>query len=97
MNDIANRLLIFSTDVFASIRTIDRDPLLLDPKRQLVRASSSPGANYAEAQSAISRKDFHNKIRISLKEMRETRYWLQYFKIICDKSDHLDNLLKESE
>ncbi|MFV2069440.1 MAG: four helix bundle protein [Pirellulales bacterium] len=44
---------------------------------QLVRCGTSPGANYEEACSAESRNDFVHKLRICLKELRETRFWLR--------------------
>jgi four helix bundle protein len=50
---------------------------------QLIRAGTSPAPNYGEAQSAESRKDFIHKMKISLKELRETMVWL---KIIDRKS-----------
>ena len=43
---------------------------------QLIRAETSPAPNYGEAQSAESRLDFIHKMKISLKELRETRIWL---------------------
>ncbi|MFQ5486795.1 MAG: four helix bundle protein [Desulfobacterales bacterium] len=43
---------------------------------QLVRSSTSVGANYEEAHGTGSRADFINKLQIALKEARETRYWL---------------------
>jgi four helix bundle protein len=43
---------------------------------QLLRCGTSPAANYAEAQSAESRSDFIHKIKIVLKELRETYVWL---------------------
>ena len=43
---------------------------------QLLRCGTSPAANYAEAQSAESRADFIHKIKIVLKELRETKVWL---------------------
>jgi len=43
---------------------------------QLVRSGTSPASNYAEAQGAESRKDFVHKLKISLKELQETRVWL---------------------
>jgi four helix bundle protein len=46
---------------------------------QLVRASASVGANYTEANNAISRMDFRNKIYTAKKEGAETRYWLRLF------------------
>jgi four helix bundle protein len=45
--------------------------------RQLVRASTSPAACYAEACHAESRRDFVHKMRVCLKELRETAVWLR--------------------
>jgi len=44
---------------------------------QLVRASGSVGANYIEANDALSRKDFKMRVKISRKESKESRYWLR--------------------
>ena len=44
--------------------------------KQLVRSSSSIGANLQEADGATSKKDFVNKVGIARKESQETRYWL---------------------
>jgi four helix bundle protein len=46
---------------------------------QLIRSSSSIGANYADANNAASKLDFRNKIFIAKKEAAESRYWLQLF------------------
>jgi four helix bundle protein len=43
---------------------------------QLLRSGTSIGANVEEAVGGISRKDFINKLQVSYKEARETRYWL---------------------
>ena len=65
--------------------------------KQLVRAGSSIGANYREANGAASKKDFNNKIRISLKEAKETHYWLQ---LVIEANDEfqkrMEPLLQES-
>ncbi len=45
--------------------------------RQLLKSGTSIGANIEESQSAESRKDFIHKLTISLKEAKETRYWLK--------------------
>jgi four helix bundle protein len=47
---------------------------------QLIRSSSSPGANYIEALEALGRKDFIFKLRTSRKETRESVYWLEMIK-----------------
>ncbi|MGL4401108.1 MAG: four helix bundle protein, partial [Luteolibacter sp.] len=44
---------------------------------QLIRSGTSPAPNYGEARSAESRKDFIHKMKISLKELRETMIWLK--------------------
>jgi len=44
--------------------------------KQILRSGTSIGANISEAQSSPSKKDFINKLTISLKEARETEYWL---------------------
>ena len=45
--------------------------------KQLLRCGTSIGANLAEAECAISRKDFLAKVYIALKECSETRYWIE--------------------
>jgi four helix bundle protein len=45
--------------------------------RQLVRAGTSPGANYAEADEAVSRRDFRRIIGICKKEAKEAKYWIE--------------------
>lgn len=54
-----------------------RDPSLRELSRQATRAAASIGANLEEADAAQSRSDFISKCNISLKEARETRYWLR--------------------
>ena len=45
--------------------------------KQLLRCGTSIGANLAEAECGISRKDFLAKVYIALKECVETKYWLE--------------------
>ena len=45
--------------------------------KQLLRSGTSIGANLAEAECAISKKDFLSKIYIALKECMETKYWIE--------------------
>ena len=54
---------------------------------QLVKSSTSIGANVEESIGAHSKKDFLNKITIAYKEARETRYWIRLLK----DSNNLDN------
>lgn len=54
-----------------------KDATTLPIISQLVRAGTSIGANYCEADGAESRKDFKHKIGICKKEAKETKYWLR--------------------
>jgi len=57
---------------------------------QILRSGTAPAPNYGEAQSAESRNDFIHKLKISLKELRETGVWLQI--IIKSKIHEIDKL-----
>ena len=59
---------------------------------QLFRSGTSVGANMAEAQCAISKKDFISKVYISLKECNETLYWL----LLLRKTDFISDEQFES-
>ena len=97
-NDLAKRLYSFSIDVIKYLRTISDTIEYKVIKYQLIKSATSPGANYEESQGASSRADFHNKIMISLKEMRESNYRLKIIKDINDddKNIELNKLIKES-
>lgn len=97
MNDLSDRLTRYAVNVTRFCKKLPKDPFLFDLISQLIRSSSSPGANYSEAQSAVSLKDFHNKIRISLKELRESLYWLRFFNEIYPGNEENKVLLLESE
>lgn len=76
-DDIANRLLDLAiASVEIAIR-IDSTPLGKHIARQLIRCSTSTGANYEEARSAESHADFAHKIGIAAKEVGETAWWLK--------------------
>lgn len=59
--------------------------------KQIIRSGTSIGANIAEAQHAESRKDFASKLSISLKEARETRYWLS----LLSRSEYIADVQAE--
>ena len=69
-----------------AVRIVKLYQFLCDEKKeytlskQILRSGTSIGANLAEAESAISRKDFLSKLYIALKECSETLYWLELMK-----------------
>ncbi len=78
-NDLCDRLLKFAVDVILYLRTVKNTAETLDMKRQLIRLSTSSGANYEESQGSPTKPDAKTKIGISLKEMRESNYFLRIF------------------
>jgi four helix bundle protein len=60
--------------------------------KQLLRCGTSIGANIAEANGAISRADFRNKMSIAYKESLETQYWLSLLK----DTQHIDQAAYDS-
>ncbi|PCJ80868.1 MAG: four helix bundle protein [Flavobacteriales bacterium] len=79
-NDLCERLLRFAVDVILYLRTVKNSVETMDMKRQLIKASTSSGANYEESQGSPTKPDAKTKIGISLKEMRESNYFLKIFK-----------------
>lgn len=57
--------------------------------KQLIRAASSPGANYIEANENIGDKDFCMKIKTCRREAKEASYWLRL--VLTDNSSHMEN------
>ena len=78
-NDLCDRLLKFAIDVILYLRTVKNTVETMDTKRQLVKSSTSSGANYEESQGSPTRPDAKTKIGIALKEMRESNYFLRIF------------------
>ncbi len=96
-NDLSKRLFRFAVDVIKYLRTLPDTFEFKVIKYQLTKSSTSSGSNYEEAQAGSSRADFNNKARISLREMRESNYWLRIIKNITDKDDNtLFYLINES-
>jgi len=75
--DLEERTARFGEKVIHFAKTVPRDPVTIPLISQLVRAGTSVGANYCEADDAVSKKDFKNKIGICRKEARETKFWLR--------------------
>ena len=96
-NDLLERSFNFGVDCIRFLRTLPREPEYAVIRYQLIKSSTSSGANYEESQAGSSRADFKNKVRIALKEARESNYWLRVIKKLNDiSSPELDRLLQES-
>ena len=75
--DLEERTLKFSKQVIDLVNKIPKNTVNITLLDQLVRCSSSVGANYREANDSLGKKDFYMRIRISRKEAKETQYWLE--------------------
>mgnify|MGYP001791535714 CR=1 FL=1 len=95
-NDLQERLFRFAIDVIKMLRNLKGGSELFVIKPQLIKSSTSSGANYEEAQGAVSKPDFGNKVGISLKEMRESNYWLRIMRELYPNILEIERLAKES-
>ena len=75
--DLEERTYEFARDVRGMVKLLPRTLANIEDARQLVNASGSVGANYIEANEALSKKDFQMRIKICRKEAKESRYWLR--------------------
>lgn len=75
--DLEDRTARFAEDIITLCKKAIQTTITIPIISQLIRAATSIGANYCEANGASSRKDFTNKIYICKKEAKETKYWLR--------------------
>ena len=75
--DLEERTLQFAKKVALYCRKLPGTISNTEYSRQGIRASGSIGANYIEANEALSKKDFTMRMKISRKEAKETAYWLR--------------------
>jgi len=75
--DLEERTYEFARAVRGLVKQLPRTLANIEDARQLVNASGSVGANYIEANEALSRKDFLMRVKICRKEAKESRYWLR--------------------
>ncbi|NLS94631.1 MAG: four helix bundle protein [Planctomycetaceae bacterium] len=96
--DLEERTFEFARDVRTFVKRLPRTICNSEDVRQVVRSSGSVGANYIEANEALSKKDFRMRIRISRKESKETRYWLRLLDTADDRllEGQRDKLIQES-
>jgi four helix bundle protein len=74
--DLEERTFIFAKNVIEYVRNLPKGIAYSEIGTQLVRSVGSVGANYIEANESLSKKDFIMRVKISKKEAKESRYWL---------------------
>ena len=75
--DLEERTASFGEQIIGFAKRIRVTPVNMPLISQLVRAATSVGANYCEANDACSKKDFRHKIGICRKEAKESKHWLR--------------------
>jgi four helix bundle protein len=75
-HDLIYRTTEFGKNVIIFCKKLKPDLVSAPLISQIVRSATSVGANYREANSAGSKKDFRNKIVIARKEISETEHWI---------------------
>lgn len=101
---IAKKTYAFALDIIRTYKILVQDKKEFVLSKQLLRSGTSIGANVNEAICAQSKRDFVHKLSISLKEARETKYWLSLlkdsdylegssFKLLIDSCDEIMKIL----
>ena len=97
--DIEDRLIDFAVRVINIVESLPESRAGRHVAGQLIRSGTSPAPNYGEAQSAESRNDFIHKMKVALKELRESHVWLRIIqrKPLIEPMDRLEPILKECD
>ncbi|MGA3245149.1 MAG: four helix bundle protein [Bacteroidota bacterium] len=94
--DLEERTLRFAKETIKFVGLLPKTLPNIEIARQLVRSAGSVGANYIEANESLGKKDFLMRIKISRKESKESRYWLEL--VTCDNTSKpaQERLIRES-
>ncbi len=85
--DLEERTFKFAKRVRYFVKTLPKTIANIEDGKQLIKSSGSVGANYREANEALSKKDFVMRIKISRKEAKESAYWLR----LINETNNLKN------
>ena len=96
--DLEDRLLEYAAGIIRLVRELPRDREANHVAAQLLRSGTSPLPNHGEAESAESPADFIHKLRVCLKELRETRRWLLLVVRVplLNRNGGIESLLQET-
>jgi four helix bundle protein len=94
--NLGERTFIFAKRVFNYVNSLPKTIANIEIAKQLIRSSGSIGANYIEAEEALSKKDFIMRIKISRKEAKESIYWLRLVQVCEHNEWEKTDLVRES-
>ena len=95
--DLEPRTLEFAKNVRTFVSRLNKSPANFEDGKQLIRSSGSIGANYIEANESLGKKDFAMRIKICLKEAKESRYWLKLLDTQQDSELQKERIKLEKE
>ena len=97
--DLQDRLINFAVRIIKLAESLPESKIGNHIRGQILRCGTSPAPNYGEAQSTESRADFIHKLKIALKELRETKVWLLIIQRaeLIKPTAKIDSLLDENE
>lgn len=96
--DLEERTALFGESIIVFCKGISQTAITQPLITQLIRSATSVGANYMEANSASSKRDFRNKIYICKKEAEETKHWLRMISVaIPEHKTGAGKLWKEAQ
>jgi four helix bundle protein len=97
--NLENRLLEYSLRIIKIVERLPNNRAGNHVAGQLLRSGTSPYANHGEAQAGESSQDFIHKMRICLKELRESKRWLKLIQQVplVKPPDQVDVFLQETE
>jgi four helix bundle protein len=96
-SSISEKVENYAASVIWLCKSIDADYFDRHNLLQLMRSATSVGANYEEGRGASSKKDFIYKLHLSLKECRESAFWLRVLiKSEVFKGESAESILNEA-
>ena len=96
--NLEERTAKFGENIIDFCKTLKQDVITRPLISQLIRSATSIGANYMEANSASSKRDFRNKMFIAKKEAQETKHWLRMMiKSLPERKEEAMLLWKEAQ
>lgn len=94
--DLGERTKQFAKRVREYIKKLPKTLANIEDAKQLIKSSGSVGANYIEAEEALSKKDFAMRIKICRKEAKESRYWLDLIEPKENETQEKETLMQEA-
>jgi len=93
--DLEERTYIFAKNIREYVKKLPRSISNIEYTKQLIRSSASIAANYIEANESLSKKDFFMRIKISRKEAKETRLWINLTEPLNENIKDQNKLIQE--